>query len=293
MTNPSWCISIAVATRNPPDSLIRCLKSWRAQNLQPFEVVVSDDSHDSIRPEIKRIVRQFEARWVAGARRGLYANRNHVAVNCRGTHVFSADDDHEHPVDLLEKCQAALQEDPNSAWCLGEILSWDEIAQGWGLPGELSMNGASRMPQDFSNTWAWSDGATLCPRQAFDAGLRFYEAFRFGASYLEFGCLLHAAGQRIRILKGTGVIHHLNQVGRSFDIPLEERAASYFAILMLARVYQPSLKNRFLLAIFCVKQAVRRPITFLQAFPWALREMGERTDWFRQWLEQNGTSFRR
>lgn len=276
-------ISIALVTRNRSDSLRRCLKSWRAQSVQPFEIVLSDDSDDSMRPEIQQIAKEFDARWIAGSCRGLYANRNHVAKHCRGTHVFSADDDHEHPIDLLEKCLAALQEAPNSAWCLGEVLSWEDIPRGWGVPGELQMNGASNLPKDIFNTWAWSDGATICPKWVFDSGLFFCEAFRFGSSYLEFGCLLHAVGQRIRILKTTGVIHHLNQVGRSFQIPVEECASRYFVMLMLARVYQPTKKHQALLVIYFLKQVFRHPMTFLRAFPWALREKRKRTDWFRKW----------
>ncbi|MFM6022178.1 MAG: glycosyltransferase family 2 protein, partial [Dolichospermum sp.] len=37
-------LSIALVTRNRPESLERCLKSLRSQNVQPFEVVISDDS---------------------------------------------------------------------------------------------------------------------------------------------------------------------------------------------------------------------------------------------------------
>jgi glycosyltransferase involved in cell wall biosynthesis len=280
-------ISIALVTRNRPESLVRCLKSWRSQIVQPFEILISDDSDDSIRPEIQSIARQFTARWIPGPRRGLYANRNHVARQCQGTHLFSADDDHEHSADLLEKCLVALQEDPNSAWCLGEVCSWDELPNGWGLPGELQMNGASDMPADISDTWAWSDGATLCPRGVFDSGLDFCEAFRFGASYLEFGCLLHSVGWRIRILRSTGVIHHMGQVGRSYNIPVEERAATYFAVTMLAVVYQPGIKNSVLLVLYFVKEMIRRPRNFAKAFAWALRERRKRTLWLRQWLLDN------
>jgi hypothetical protein len=175
---------------------------------------------------------------------------------------------------------------------LGEVLSWEDIPQGWRVPGELLMRGAPQVPTDTSNTWAWSDGATLCPRRVFDSGLLFCEAFRFGQSYLEFGCLLHSVGQRIRILKNTGVIHHLNQVGRSFQIPVEECAASYFAMLMLARVYKPSNKHLALLVIYFLKRVVRQPVIFFRAFPWALREKRKRTEWFQQWKSTHGKEFR-
>ena len=276
-------ISIALVTRNRPDSLRRCLSSWRAQTLQPFEIVVSDDSEDAIRLEIQGIAQEFLARYIPGPRRGLYANRNHVAGHCLGTHVFSADDDHEHPSDFLEKCMEAVKQHPDSIWCLGEADSWSGVSKGLIMPGELRLHGASDFPEDFDNTWAWSDGAALCPRRIYSSGLVFSESFRFGATYLEFGCLLHYLGERIRILQTTGVIHHCREVGRSFQIPVEETAARYFAVLMLALVYQASAKNLALLAIFFLKELARRPGCFVKAFCWSCRATRDRVRWLRKW----------
>src|SRR5438270_12557719 len=120
-------VSVALITRNRPKLLRGCLASWRSQSVQPFEIVVSDDSDDSTRPEVKEIAAEFETRWVPGPRRGLYANRNLAAARCGGTHVLSADDDHEHPVDLLEKCQSAIESDAAAVWCLGEVHRWTDI----------------------------------------------------------------------------------------------------------------------------------------------------------------------
>ena len=276
-------ISVALVTRNRPASLRRCLVSWRSQTVQPFEIVISDDSDDLIRPLVQNLAAEFDARWTSGPRRGLYANRNHVASSCQGTHVFSSDDDHEHPVDFLEKCLLALKRDPHSAWCLGEVWSWKDVSGGWMLPGELTLRGAPNAAKEISDTWAWSDGATICPREVFDSGLFFCETFRFGWCYLEFGSLLHAVGLRIRILTSTGVIHHLHEIGRSFRLPTEELAASYFSLLMLALVYQPTFTNQGLLLLYLLKQLVKRPICLMRALPWAVIEMRKRTKWFREW----------
>lgn len=279
-------VSVALVTRNRPDSLKRCLASWRAQSAQPFEIVVSDDSDPPLRPEIQRIAQEFHASWFPGPRRGLYANRNSVARRCNGTHVFSADDDHEHPTDFLEKCMAALEEDCAAALCVGEVLSWTDVGR-WRLPGQLYVRGAPSVPEDLANTWAWSDGATICPREVFDSGLCFSEAFRFGWSYLEFGCLLHSLGQRIRVLADTGVIHHLHEVGRSYYVPTEECAASYFTMMMLALVYQPTNIHRLQLMWYFLREVAFRPTTFCRAFPWALREMKSRKEWLRNWRRKS------
>ena len=39
-------LSVALLTRNRPESLRRCLASLRAQDCQPSEIIVSDDSDD-------------------------------------------------------------------------------------------------------------------------------------------------------------------------------------------------------------------------------------------------------
>ncbi len=277
-------ISIALVTRNRPDWLRRSLTSWRGQTLAPFEIVVSDDSDDLRQSENKDLAREFGARWVLGPGRGLYANRNSVARNCRGTHVFSADDDHEHAHDFFERCSAAVREDADAAWCMGEVSSFADIEAGWILPGELRLRGAPRPPADPASTWAWSDGASICPKKVFERGLYFYEGFRFGSSYLEFGCLLHAVGQRIRTLGDIGVVHHMQQAGRSYHLPVEEWASTYFALIMLAWVYQPSTSHRIENIAYFLRQIVWRPVDFLRSFPRALREARLRRRWYLDWL---------
>ena len=277
-------ISIALVTRNRPESLRRCLRSWRSQTIEPFEIVVSDDSDEEFQAEVKRIAVEFGAKWINGPQRGLYANRNHVARACLGSHFFSSDDDHEHPKDLLAICTEEVRADPRSSWCLGEVAAWEDIeSKGWYLPGELSVTGGSVVPKDRSNCRAWSDGATVFPREIFDDGLYFCEAFRFGVSYLEFGCLLQAVGRRIRVLNKTGVIHHFGGAERSFKIPDEERASWYFAILMLARVYQPTAKNSLLMAFYFFKELIKSPFKCWKSLSWARKAKSEREQWYTGW----------
>jgi glycosyltransferase involved in cell wall biosynthesis len=285
-------ISVALVTKNRPTSLERALRSWRGQTIQPSEIVLSDDSDDSVYSRIKQIAHKYDARWIPGPRRGLYANRNHIASFCAGTHILSGDDDHEHPSDFLEKCILALGQDPTSIWCLGEVHSRTDIDRGWLIPGELHLSGAPGPPIDAANTWAWSDGSTLCPRAVFTSGLRFSENFKFGASYLEFGCLLHYLGYKIRVLDNTGVIHHVTESGRSFDEPIEERAALYFALLMLGQVYQRTPKHLWQLNLYFMKQALRRPLSLAKALPAASRAVNRRVAWLRQWLSSNPEAIR-
>src|SRR6186713_2624540 len=98
---PRISVSVALVTRNRPRSLERCLESWRRQTVAPDEIVVSDDSDDETAVGSEEIARRYGCRYTRGPRRGLYANRNHASLECRGTHIVSADDDHTHPTDYL------------------------------------------------------------------------------------------------------------------------------------------------------------------------------------------------
>src|SRR5579871_6053382 len=111
-------LSIALLTRQRPDSLRRCLASIRAQEVQPHEIVVADDSDD---PSIgSATAEEFGARHLVGPRRGLYANRNAAALACRGTHVRTMDDDHTLPAGHLALCCDAVARDPQALWTCGE-----------------------------------------------------------------------------------------------------------------------------------------------------------------------------
>jgi glycosyltransferase involved in cell wall biosynthesis len=249
-------ISVALVTRNRPESLARSLSSWRQQSVQPFEIVVSDDSDDPFQAQNQHIAQQFEARWMAGPRQGLYANRNHIVKACRGSHIRSADDDHELPQNHCALSLEAVTADPSSIWIIGEFYPPfdNNVASPPPCPGQLHPRGFSEPPADPQNSWALSDGASIYPRAVFDSGLRFAERFKFGAAYMEFGSLLHAQGFRIRHLESTFVFHHYNAEARSFmsqEIDLESR---FFAILCHSFIYQPTVKNQFLTTLECIRQ---------------------------------------
>lgn len=200
-------LSIALVTRNRPESLHRCLASVRAQEVPPFEIVVSDDSDDP--SPGAGIAREFGARHVPGPRRGLYANRNAAALACRGTHLRTMDDDHTLPPGHLRLCLEAVARDPQSLWTAGEKSFLD------GRPNtftehaaQLHPSGVAHAVTDADDNWAIADGATIYPREVFERGFRFVEEFGYGSSYLEFGALLYARGWRSRCILGAFIEHH-------------------------------------------------------------------------------------
>jgi glycosyltransferase involved in cell wall biosynthesis len=240
-------LSVALVTRNRASSLERTLKSLRAQSVQPWEVIVSDDSDPDQAPEAKGIVAAYQCHYVLGPHRGLYANRNRVGLACGGTHIRTMDDDHEFPVGHMAECLEAITRDPAAVWIVGEYLPNQMPKQSTPeCPGQLHPRGFSVPPSNPDDCWALADGATIYPREIFDRGLRYAEAFRFGAAYLEFGSRLHFLGYRIRQLRSTYVIHHYESGRRSLSDPEEELAAEFFAMLCHSFIYQPTVKNKLL-----------------------------------------------
>jgi glycosyltransferase involved in cell wall biosynthesis len=238
-------LSVALVTRNRPLSLARTLRSLRAQDVQPFEVVVSDDSDAEQLEDSRAVATQFGARHVQGPRRGLYANRNAAAAMCKGTHVRTMDDDHEFPAGHMAACLRAVDRSPSTVWIIGECLPGEEATERpWVSPAQLAPRGHSVTPPDGGAIWAIADGASIYPREIFDRGLRFSESFRFGASYLEWGSRLHWLGYEIRHLKETFVIHHLDPAARSFQDVRCNAGSRLFAGLCHSFIYQPSLRNR-------------------------------------------------
>lgn len=272
--NQSPRISIGLVTRNRPALLARALASWSKQAPRPFELIVSDDSIDEHVESNMTIAHRFGARYIRGPQKGLYANRNFVLQAFKGTHLLSSDDDHEHPPGYFAACLDAATREPATVWCLGEIIPG--TGKVWGTPGQMNARGSSSAPSNLEATWAWSDGATICPAALFEAGLRFYEGFPFGWSYLEFGCRAHSLGWKIKILQGTGVIHHFHESGRSFDSKDMDNISRYFALILHAFHYQRSLARMATAAAVIGRDLFARPRTHAVHLREALKHVRRR-----------------
>jgi glycosyltransferase involved in cell wall biosynthesis len=266
-------LSVALATRNRPVSLKRTLDSLRQQSAQPWEVIISDDSDDDQMAAVAGIAATYGYRYIRGPRRGLYANRNHVAMACQGTHVRTMDDDHEFPRGHFEECVKAVAADPSAIWIMGEYLA-EQINRTIPpeCPGQLHPRGFSTAPPNRDDCWALADGATIYPRAVFDAGHRFSEAFPFGAAYLEFGSRLHWLGYRIRQLATTYIIHHYEASNRSFADPQSEMAAEFFAMFCHSFLYHPSWQNKILSVSQVIWQRLRRGPVATRSLQFALEQ---------------------
>ncbi|XWK91354.1 MAG: glycosyltransferase family 2 protein [Phormidium sp.] len=206
-------LSVALVTRNRPESLARCLQSLRSQSVQPYEVVISDDSDQDLAKEVEAIASRWDCRYITGPRRGLYANRNHVALACEGTHIRTMDDDHVLPDGHIQQCMEAVSSDPKSIWTTGEIgFINGEYCATAETAAQLYPSGVGGPVTDINNNWAIADGSTIYPTEVFDRGHRMVEWFPFGSSYLEFGAYLYHHGFRSRCIPGALVQHYAEPI---------------------------------------------------------------------------------
>lgn len=198
-------LSVALVTRNRPELLSQCLESLRSQSIQPFEVIVSDDSDLEIAPEIEAIAKGWNCQYITGPRRGLQANLNNAVDACHGTHVRIVNDDHTFPENHFKIIQNLLESDPNSIWTLGEYCEIPGTQSLFQLPGEIQPRGFHKPIENFDDCMGISGGASIYPRKIFEYH-HFLEAFGYVCD-LEFGPRLKALGYRIRYCSETHVIH--------------------------------------------------------------------------------------
>lgn len=252
-------ISVALVTRNRPESLRKTLASLRADaGDHPAEIVLSDDSNQEDAVGANRdIAREFDCRYIQGPGRGLYANRNHVALACLGSHIRTMDDDHTFDPGHWAGTVEYVRGDPEAVWNIGEYQTGGMEVLGPYYPGQLNARGFSVKPDDLDDTWALSDGAVILPRGIFDAGIRYCEQYRFGSLYLEFGSRLRALGYRLRVMPDVFVRHAYDPANRSYMNAVMEMQASLFACYCHACAYQPGLLNRLRFASFYLRQVLR------------------------------------
>lgn len=220
-------LSVALVTFNRPQCLERCLKSWRAQSVAPLEIVISDDSQESYAAENKRLADQYSCRYTAGPRRGLYANRNHAALSCTGTHILSADDDHTHPPEYVAKVLEQIDKDPQRIWIFAERSENLARNEKPSCPPELDRSGHGRAPSDPDHCSAIADGSTVYPQAVFSSGMRCDETYPFGFIWYLWGKELVKNGWRISFSPATHIYNHED---------MEERRKSIAALKLQLEV---------------------------------------------------------
>ena len=117
-------ISVAIATRDRPASLARCLESLRAGRVAPGEVVVADQSGG---PEARTVTAAanrpgLPVRWVDGGSGGLAGAQNAAFRNAAMPVVAVLDDDCVADPEWIAALDHAFAADPGLALVGGRVL---------------------------------------------------------------------------------------------------------------------------------------------------------------------------
>jgi hypothetical protein len=160
---------------------------------------------------IQKLAQEFGCVYTTGPRQGLYANRNHASLACRGTHILSEDDDHTHPADYVEKVLECLDRDPRRVWIFTEKKPSRPEAT-LVCPTQLHRSGFGVSPKDPSDCAAIADGSSVYPREIFDSGLRYDQSYPFGSLWYLWGQWLRKKGWRISFSDTTFVWHHSEEL---------------------------------------------------------------------------------
>ena len=237
-TCPNILLSVALVTCNRANFLERCLASLRDQSVQPFEVFVSDDSVAEEAGRTREVAMRNGCAYSVGPHRGLYANRNFAAVQCKGSHIRTMDDDHTLPPDHFAQCLEALRRDPAAIWTTGEIgyLAGEFVGIAK-VANQLGPSGVGEAVQNLDDNWGIADGSTIYPREAFDRGFRIVEEFGFGSSYLEFGAYLYKNGWKCRCIPDALVEHHAALLSGP------DPASHLFASICFNRYFRPDTRR--------------------------------------------------
>lgn len=252
-------LSISLVTRNRYSSLERWLKSIRSQTMQPYEIIISDDSDFENKELNRKLAIKYRAIYIDGPQKGLSANRNNAFIYCKGTHILSADDDHTHPIDFIEKIYFKLLEYPENIWIISEKDSeFSNIPLA--CPAEINYNGlAGCKPENPDNSCAISCGATVYPISLFKLYKLYYpENYTFGNIWYLWGLMLNKVGFQIRFLSSTFVIHNWRdtvETSRGYDA--EFIASILEANYFVALCYNREFKKSWQLSIFLFFHSLR------------------------------------
>ncbi|MUP45421.1 glycosyltransferase family 2 protein [Gramella sp. BOM4] len=239
-------LSVAIVTRNRPDSLYQTLRSLAQQNIKPYELIISDDSNkEELKVKIKRLAAAFNCKYFEGPKNGLYANRNFIAKKCKGTHFRTMDDDHLFPPNHLAECLKAIETEPETIWTIGEYYPENvDRPLPPPVPGQLHPRGFSVVPKNLNNYFGISCGGTIYPIKVVKDMVLNFEQYKFGKVYLEYGARLKRLGYKIKFLPSTYLIHNDIQTTASelsSKIICESRI---FAMFCLSFGYQNTVSNK-------------------------------------------------
>jgi GT2 family glycosyltransferase len=157
-------ISVAIATRDRPRALARCLESLAGGRVLPAEVVVADQSAG---PETRQVVAgadetALSVRWVDGGTGGLAGGQQAAFEHARERLVAVLDDDCVADPGWIEVLERSFASDPDLALVCGRVIP----LAGEGHAVASRPGGATRRFRGRSLPWNVGSGNNFALRRA-------------------------------------------------------------------------------------------------------------------------------
>jgi GT2 family glycosyltransferase len=230
---PRHHVTLAILSRNRPDFLARALEAARSGQDMPDDILVSDDSDDAVRPQIRELVGRFPGvRYTEGPRVGLGANENHIVANLLPEAqwvVFNGDDARVTDTFMTELRAAISRYDGDR-----RAPSGTEMRNGvYVRPSRLSFFGFQERPHD-----DYSPGASLetivVQATAFPAEVlrqvRWLDVSAYGYDEVDMAYKMRKLGWTLTFEPVLSVIHDQSDTGRdAYPRPLQV-ARFYFRL---------------------------------------------------------------
>lgn len=130
MLEPAPHVSVTVPTRGRAEHVRECIASILACTGPPFEVVVVDQSDDTLTKEALAVLSGDQRlRYARTETRGVCAARNVGIAESRGDILVCTDDDCRAAPDWLERLSEAFARHPEAAVLCGKVFVSDELSR--------------------------------------------------------------------------------------------------------------------------------------------------------------------
>ena len=168
-------ITVCICTRDRADSLRTCLQSIAQQTIPPDEILVSDDSVDSV--ETETVCSEFSlVTYMRGPQTGLCSNRNKVIAAAQSSYISLIDDDGVMAADFIARAREHATKDGPRTITTGSVLEFGRLLFHPGSPdiwGNFTQNAGRRGIETIQLN------SNLFPRVAFDVA-SFDELIQYG-----------------------------------------------------------------------------------------------------------------
>lgn len=214
-------LTIGIITKDRPDFLKKSLENKYKQSFKDFYILVSDDS--TLKSNInknKLLCKRYNAKYLIGPRKGLYANRNNIMDNIQSSHLLTCDDDHLYPNNFVKIIMEEINLHSNEILVIGEVKNKSCLDIRNYMPRYINEMGRISENQNPESMKGISCGSTIYPIEFLVMNIRCDETYLFGRMWYLFALqILKKTKFNIRFITNTSIDHDIvSSKDRAYNI---------------------------------------------------------------------------